>query len=67
MVHRVILQMDQTAPKDQILLRKIRKCCKNPDMNSYLSICTCSDCEKETKNRTIDLRNSTGFEYKHIL
>ena len=35
-------------------------------MDSYLSLCYCSDCKKETENRTINQRNSTSFEHKHI-
>lgn len=49
MVHKVILQMYKATLKDQIFVGQIRKCFKNPDMDSYFSICYRSDCKKKLK------------------
>jgi len=40
---RIILQMDQTEPENKIILWHLRKCSKNPDMDS--SQCLCTDCD----------------------
>ncbi len=47
--------MDQAASEDQIILRDIRKCSEDSDMDSHFSVCVDSYHQKETApwNRTL--------------
>lgn len=66
MVHRDLLQVDKTAPEDQILLGNDQKRGQDPDMDSHNRIYDHHDLEKGTQDRTVDLLNPTGFEHQHI-
>ena len=66
MVRRDVLQVDKTAPEDQVLLGNDQKRGQDPDLDSDLGIRDHHDPEKGTRDRTLDLRNPTGFERQHI-
>lgn len=66
MVRRDLLQVDKTAPEDQVLLGNEQKRRQDPDLDSHLGIRDHNDPEKGTGDRTVDLRNPTGFERQHI-
>jgi|GEM_PF-655130 len=58
---RVVLQMDQTTPADKSILRHFRKCCKNANLDRYISLCTGCDLEKTAwiKHNRINNYNNT--------
>lgn len=58
--------MDKTAFKNKIILGYEFKCCKNPNLDRNFSLCDCPNLEEKVKTITINLRNSTNFECKHI-
>lgn len=62
MESRIILQMDKIAPKNKVILRYIRKCGQDTDMDSNLNICYGSNPTKRTEDRTQSVFNSTNFE-----
>jgi len=59
---RIVLQMDQTTFADQGFLWNFRKCSKDPNMDSYLSLCPCSRNQKTFKSESKPLHNFTDFK-----
>jgi hypothetical protein len=59
---RVIFQMDKTTPADQGVLRNIRECGQDADMDCDISICARSDNQKAAELAPQPLHNSTDFK-----
>ena len=59
---RIVLQMDQTTFADQGFLWNFRKCSKNPNMDCYLYLCSCSHNQKTFKSGPESLHNFTDFK-----
>jgi hypothetical protein len=59
---RAFLQMDQTAPAHQILLRRLRECRQKPDLDSHLGLRARGNYQKTPRYQSRSLHNSTGFE-----
>jgi hypothetical protein len=60
---RTVLQVDQTALEDKVLLRSIRKCREIADMDRHLRIRTCGYRKEAIHAKTEPVRNSTGIEH----
>ena len=59
---RVILQMDQTAPKNQAILWHFGECRKDAGLDSSLCVCSRRNNEKAFQPPRKPLHNFTNFE-----
>ncbi len=59
---RTILQMDQTAPQDQAVLRHHRECSQDTNMDRHRGLCFGRHSEKTAQFRGFTLHNPTDFE-----
>jgi len=59
---RTLLQMDQATPENQIILRNIRECSEESNMDSHLSLCTGGDHKKAARHQNRALHNITDFK-----
>ena len=62
MARRALLQMDQTAPSDQGILRNDGECGKDPGMDRYFRLCPRGHREKALEAGPEPLHNSTDSE-----
>ena len=60
--HRALFQMDQATPQDKGILRHIRECGKDPDMDRYFCVCACGNHKKAFETGSKSLHNSTDFK-----
>jgi hypothetical protein len=58
--------MDQNASEDKILLRHLRKCGEDPNLDCHIRLCAGGNHQKETENRAQSLHNFTDFKYLNI-
>jgi len=58
---RAVLQVDQTAPSHQTVLRHIRKCSKNPDLGRRLYVCAHRNHQEKAQSRYVPLYIATDF------
>ena len=61
-----IFQMDQATPKNQSLLRHIRECRENPNLDCHIGLCPDSYYQKTTSFGIVSLHNSTNFEHNFV-
>lgn len=63
LANRAVLQMDQTAPQDQGLLRHLRECREDSDLDRNLHIRACGDHQKTTQTGAEPLLGPTDSEH----
>ena len=63
MANRAVLQMDQTASEDKVILWYFRKRGENSNLDCCIRVCPGGNNEKETQPATQPLHNSTDFKF----
>jgi len=63
---RAILQVDQTASQNQGILRHVRKCCEDSNLDCHLDIRLGGNRQKATQTGSKSLLDSTDFEHHHF-
>ena len=63
---RAVLQVDQTAPADQGVLRHKRERAKDSNMDRHFRIRSRGHCQEAIKTGSEPLHNSTNFECDHV-
>ncbi len=58
---RAVLQVDQTAPKNQTVLWHIGKCRKNPNLGRHFYVCAHSHNQEKAKFKYVPLHITTDF------
>jgi hypothetical protein len=66
MANRIVLQVDQTAPQDQVLLGLQPQRRKDTNLDRRGRLCHRRYCQKETRSASIHVRNSTDSEYQYF-
>ena len=66
MAGRVVLQVDQTAPSNQIFLRNDRKRSQDTGVDRHIHLRADRHYEKETEFAAFALRNSQSFGSQHV-
>ena len=61
MASGAVLQMDQTAPEDQALLRDIGECCEDPNLDRGECLCPGRNHQKGIGARNLALHFFTDF------
>jgi hypothetical protein len=59
---RVVFQVDKATSQNKELFGNVRKCCKDPDLDSYISLCACGHHEKATQPSRNSLHNSISSQ-----
>ena len=62
----VVLQMDQTTPAYQVVLRHQRECVKDTNMDCHFCIRSRGHCQEAIEARSEPLHNSTNIECDHV-
>ena len=57
-----LLQMDQAAPAHQILLRHLRECRQDPNLDRHLGLCACRHPQETTRLQGRSLHNFSGSQ-----